>query len=1335
MNTRDDSRFVKARALVALCVTCAMVWGLIPIPALAEAIETVDDAAVEVVSPDGSTGIEEGNNDILESDDAPEEALVKDDAVVGDSDEIESLAEPRLSVQSDPDGAAVIGTDQDSGAATGEEFEVLAAPFDEDDPDADSRTPLAWDEGAVSSWDVQSGSYEPNITANVRLYNPQNCDKPRTSYLHTNASGHLERVEFVDGSLIVETLSASLLGVDSRRVIASTTYAPSDLASSSNFCWGGFYSGAKYNFVVTGQTNAGEDDKLSVYRISKYNKSWSFLAAAELSAATAFVPKGLESVVKTTGSRTPFASGGCVMEELGGELHVRTSHLMYKDSNGIAHQSNVHIVVNESTMAVKDSMTYKLNQQQTNYGYVSHSFAQRLAALSGSMYALDQGDTYPRAVTIKRLGATGNNATVLAIRGTLGNNSTGVTLGGFESSASAQTLLGTGVTYDQSGTGEPNFNAPRNAYVSVTTPSLSTSITYLTSYASDGKLGADFPKLVKVDDGRFLALWAEVNCWGQRTLPNTRQTGKVRYVFLDGSGKKLGTIKTVDALLSDCDPMVHNGRIMWFAEDISGEHAPIYYSIDAATGAFERVESKGTLADASVASIPAKTYTGAAIEPTPAVTLGGRKLVAGSDFTVAYKNNTNVGTATVIVTGINGYEGEKKATFVINKGTATITASDITVEMGKTASVGATASKGAGKLSYESSDKGIVTVSTAGKLTPVKPGVATVTITAAENTNCAGATKAIAVTVSRRIPTITATAKSLVVGKTVSIGASVTSGAGALSYASGDEAVATVSSAGQLKGVGAGKTTVTITSAENDAWASASKQIEVTVTGTPTITAANKSLKLGTTGKVEASVTSGAGALSYKSSNAKVVKVSTNGTLTPVAIGEATITITSAATANWKSATARITVVVTDKPTITASSKTLYANKTLSIGATVTSGAGKLSYESADEGVVTVSSTGLLKPVAAGETQVTITSAATKYWMSATKKITVKVQRATPTISVAASKTLTAGKTASLGASVTSGAGELSYSTSNQNVVTVSPAGKLTGVSPGKATVTVTSAENGKWAEATAKVSVTVKGPQTITATNKSVDKGKTVSVGATLTNGTGALSYKSSNEKVVTVSDEGVLTGVKQGTATVTITAAASGVWTTTTAKITVTVKATPTITASDKTVYMGSTASIGATVTTGAGKLTYTSSDEDVVTVSTAGRLTPVEVGTATITIKAAAKGVWKATTKKITVTVKKRTNPMVAKAVARSASFTTLKSRDVTTSPISVTNAQGTVSYKKVSGDSPLTLDTATGKVKVAKGTAKGTYTMKVQVKAEGNTKYLSRTTTVTATITVK
>ena len=56
MNTRDDSRFVKARALVALCVTCAMVWGLIPIPALAEAIETVDDAAVEVVSPDGSTG-------------------------------------------------------------------------------------------------------------------------------------------------------------------------------------------------------------------------------------------------------------------------------------------------------------------------------------------------------------------------------------------------------------------------------------------------------------------------------------------------------------------------------------------------------------------------------------------------------------------------------------------------------------------------------------------------------------------------------------------------------------------------------------------------------------------------------------------------------------------------------------------------------------------------------------------------------------------------------------------------------------------------------------------------------------------------------------------------------------------------------------------------------------------------------------------------------------------------------------------------------------------------------------------------------------------------------
>ena len=58
-------------------------------------------------------------------------------------------------------------------------------------------------------------------------------------------------------------------------------------------------------------------------------------------------------------------------------------------------------------------------------------------------------------------------------------------------------------------------------------------------------------------------------------------------------------------------------------------------------------------------------YTGKAITPKPTVTLDGATLSEGTDYEVSYANNVNVGTATVTVTGVGGYEGTAKATFTI----------------------------------------------------------------------------------------------------------------------------------------------------------------------------------------------------------------------------------------------------------------------------------------------------------------------------------------------------------------------------------------------------------------------------------------------------------------------------------------------------------------------------------------------------------------------------------------------------------------------------------------------------------------------------------------------
>lgn len=60
-----------------------------------------------------------------------------------------------------------------------------------------------------------------------------------------------------------------------------------------------------------------------------------------------------------------------------------------------------------------------------------------------------------------------------------------------------------------------------------------------------------------------------------------------------------------------------------------------------------------------------KTYSGKALKPAVTVTLDGKTLKSGTDYSVAYKNNVNCGKATVTVTGKGDYEGSKSGSFII----------------------------------------------------------------------------------------------------------------------------------------------------------------------------------------------------------------------------------------------------------------------------------------------------------------------------------------------------------------------------------------------------------------------------------------------------------------------------------------------------------------------------------------------------------------------------------------------------------------------------------------------------------------------------------------------
>ena len=71
------------------------------------------------------------------------------------------------------------------------------------------------------------------------------------------------------------------------------------------------------------------------------------------------------------------------------------------------------------------------------------------------------------------------------------------------------------------------------------------------------------------------------------------------------------------------------------------------------------------LQDAWIQTIADQTYTGSAITPTVTVKDGETTLVLNTDYTVAYTNNVETGTATVTVTGTGNYSGTATANFTI----------------------------------------------------------------------------------------------------------------------------------------------------------------------------------------------------------------------------------------------------------------------------------------------------------------------------------------------------------------------------------------------------------------------------------------------------------------------------------------------------------------------------------------------------------------------------------------------------------------------------------------------------------------------------------------------
>lgn len=127
----------------------------------------------------------------------------------------------------------------------------------------------------------------------------------------------------------------------------------------------------------------------------------------------------------------------------------------------------------------------------------------------------------------------------------------------------------------------------------------------------------------------------------------------------DGKTLKEGmdyTLEYANNISASVNTVNKKARVIITASSTSGIYTgsvELYFTIDQAD-----------ISSATIDSIADQKYTGSAIAPTPVVKLNGSTLSA-IDYTVSYKNNTNVGTATLVVAGKGNYKGAKEATFKI----------------------------------------------------------------------------------------------------------------------------------------------------------------------------------------------------------------------------------------------------------------------------------------------------------------------------------------------------------------------------------------------------------------------------------------------------------------------------------------------------------------------------------------------------------------------------------------------------------------------------------------------------------------------------------------------
>ena len=459
-------------------------------------------------------------------------------------------------------------------------------------------------------------------------------------------------------------------------------------------------------------------------------------------------------------------------------------------------------------------------------------------------------------------------------------------------------------------------------------------------------------------------------------------------------------------------------------------------------------------------------------------------------------------------------------------------------------------------------------------------------------------------------------------------------------WKSSDKGIVKVNSKGVIKALAKGKATITVSTVDGGYTATCTVSVIKKATGVK-ISRSKATIERGSTYQLSASVQPTDATIrtvKWKSSNKKVATVSATGLVTAVGPGKAKITVKSTDGGFKKTCVVTVRISPTSV-TLNKNDATISTGKTLKLKATLapTNATGGVTWTSSNKRVAVVSSKGVVTATKGGTTVITAT---TENGLTATCRVTVrqlvekiKLNKTTLTLSPNERATLSATISPSSAADKT-----LEWTSDNTKVAQVSNKGVVTALLPGAATITVKNLAG----DVSAVCKVTVrKAVSSITLSEKTMDlvapaKGKLTAIIAPADATIQTVKWSTSDPKVATVSETGVVTPVGTGEAVITAKTTDGGLKATCT--VTVTVPVTGISAPESKTFYVGVKAPLGITTEPANATnraITYTIADPTIATITSAGEIQPLKNGLTSVTAKTVEGGYSK--TMRITVETK--------------------------------------------------------------------------------------------------